>query len=106
MLGTDFYHGGAVRMDVGGLHPAKFHAALLRLALAAGATVHGETAVEGIRSESGGYEVATARGVVRAREVIVAVNGYADASDRWLRRGGSQKPSAGSPSMISRRSQS
>ena len=51
VLGTDFYHGGAVRMDIGGLHPAKFHAGLLRLALAAGAAVHGETAVQGIRSE-------------------------------------------------------
>jgi glycine/D-amino acid oxidase-like deaminating enzyme len=86
VLGTDFYHGGAVRMDVGGLHPAKFHAGLLRLALTAGATVHAETAVQGIRSEGGAYEVATERGVVRARDVIVAVNGYADASDRWLRR--------------------
>jgi glycine/D-amino acid oxidase-like deaminating enzyme len=86
VLGTDFYHGGAVRMDIGGLHPAKFHAGLLRLALAAGATVHGETPVTGIRREADGYEVATARGVVRARDVIVAVNGYTDEADRWLRR--------------------
>jgi glycine/D-amino acid oxidase-like deaminating enzyme len=86
VLGTDFYHGGAVRMDIGGLHPAKFHAGLLRLALAAGATVHSETAVQGIRREGDGYEVATARGVVRARDVVVAVNGYTDAADRWLRR--------------------
>jgi glycine/D-amino acid oxidase-like deaminating enzyme len=86
VLGTDFYHGGAVRMDIGGLHPAKFHAGLLRLALAAGATVHGKTAVQGIRREGDEYEVATARGTVRARDVIVAVNGYTDAADRWLRR--------------------
>jgi glycine/D-amino acid oxidase-like deaminating enzyme len=86
VLGTDFYHGGAVRMDIGGLHPAKFHAGLLRLALAAGAAVHGETPVTGIRREGDGYEVTTARGVVRARDVIVAVNGYTDAVDRWLRR--------------------
>jgi glycine/D-amino acid oxidase-like deaminating enzyme len=73
-------------MDVGGLHPAKFHAGLLRLALAAGATVHAQTAVQGIRSDGRAYEVATARGVVRARDVIVAVNGYTDSADRWLRR--------------------
>src|SRR3712207_4029450 len=85
-IGTDFYYGGAVRMDIGGLHPAKFHAGLLRLALAAGATVHGETAVQGIRGERDGYEVATARGTVRGRDVIVGVNGYTDAADRWLRR--------------------
>ena len=27
-IGTDFYRGGTVRMDIGGLHPAKFHAEL------------------------------------------------------------------------------
>jgi glycine/D-amino acid oxidase-like deaminating enzyme len=86
VLGTDFYFGGAVRMDIGGLHPAKLHRGMLRLALAAGATVHGETAVRGIRNEGDGYEVETERGIVRARDVMSAVNGYADASDRWLRR--------------------
>ena len=40
----------------------------------------------GFRSERDGHEVATARGTIRARDVIVGVNGYADASDRWLRR--------------------
>ena len=25
ILGTDFYHGGLIRADIGGLHPAKFH---------------------------------------------------------------------------------
>ena len=86
VLGTDFYRGGAVRMDIGGLHPAKFHAGMLRIALAAGVVVHGRTTVLGIRQEGDTYEVSTARGTVRARDVIVGVNGYADSSDRWLRR--------------------
>jgi glycine/D-amino acid oxidase-like deaminating enzyme len=86
VLGTDFYHGGSVRMDVGGLHPAKFHSELLRLALAAGAAVHSQTPVDGVRSQDSGFDVATARGAVRARDVIIAVNGYTDAADRWLRR--------------------
>ncbi|GJD53017.1 Gamma-glutamylputrescine oxidoreductase [Methylobacterium crusticola] len=85
-IGTDYYHGGNVRMDIGGLHPAKFHAGMLRLAEAAGAVVHGETAVRGVRPEGSGYEVATARGTVRAGHVIVGTNGYTDASDAWLRR--------------------
>ncbi|RVU15972.1 NAD(P)/FAD-dependent oxidoreductase [Methylobacterium oryzihabitans] len=85
-IGTDYYHGGNVRMDIGGLHPAKFHAGMLRLARAAGATIHGETAVLGIRPEGTGHEVATARGTVRAGHVIVGTNGYTDAADRWLRR--------------------
>jgi glycine/D-amino acid oxidase-like deaminating enzyme len=86
ILGTSFYHGGSVRMDIGGLHPAKLHAGMLRLALAAGVTVHGETAVQGIRAEGDGFEVATARGTTLARHVIAGPNGYADASDKWVRR--------------------
>jgi glycine/D-amino acid oxidase-like deaminating enzyme len=86
VLGTDYYFGGAVRMDIGGLHPAKLHRGMLDVTIAAGATVHARTAVLGIRSDGQGFEVRTARGTIRARDVIVGVNGYADASDRWLRR--------------------
>lgn len=85
-LGTNYYFGGNVRMDVGGLHPAKLHAEMLRVALAAGATIHGETAVLGIAPDGDGYEVTTARGKVAARDVITGTNGYTDASDKWLRR--------------------
>ena len=51
---NDWYCGGNVRMDVGGIHPDKLHAAMLRRALAAGARVHGETAVIGIVAERTG----------------------------------------------------
>ena len=85
-LGTDFYHGGSVRMDIGGLHPAKLHREMLRIAVASGAVVHGETAVFGVEREGDGYRVATARGRVAARDVIMATNGYTDGADPWLRR--------------------
>jgi glycine/D-amino acid oxidase-like deaminating enzyme len=85
-LGTDFYRGGNVRMDIGGLHPAKLHAEMLRIAQAAGAVVHGETEVLGIRQDGEHHTVATARGTVTARDVIVGTNGYTNASDTWLRR--------------------
>jgi glycine/D-amino acid oxidase-like deaminating enzyme len=86
ILGTDLYHGGSVRMDIGGLHPAKLHAAMLRLALAAGATLHAETAVLGIRQEGSRQEVTTSRGKLLAEHVVTGSNGYTDASDPWLRR--------------------
>ncbi len=85
-IGSDFYHGGMMRPDLAGLHPAKFHAGLLERAIKAGVTVHGETAVTGIRSDGGSFEVETARGRVRAKQAIIATNGYSDNSDRWLRR--------------------
>jgi glycine/D-amino acid oxidase-like deaminating enzyme len=85
-LGTDFYRGGNVRMDIGGLHPAKLHAEMLRIARASGAVVHGETEVFGITQDGEHHTVATARGPVTARDVIVGTNGYTNASDAWLRR--------------------
>ncbi len=85
-LGTDTYHGGSVRMDIGGLHPAKLHAGMLRVALEAGVTVHGETAVTGIERKGQGYAVTTSRGTTVASDVITGSNGYTDQSDRWLRR--------------------
>jgi glycine/D-amino acid oxidase-like deaminating enzyme len=85
-LGTDYYWGGQVRMDIGGLHPAKLLAGMLRVANEAGAAIHGETAVERIAPANGGFEIETARGKIRARDVIVATNGYTDAANPWLRR--------------------
>ncbi len=86
-LGTDYYWGGMVRMDIGGLDPAKLHAGMLRIAEAAGATVLGGTAVRSIsRSSDGTFEVTTDGGTTQARDVIIGTNGYTDASDPWLRR--------------------
>ena len=86
VLGTDFYHGGMVRADIGGLHPAKLHRGMLERTVAAGAIVHGETAVLGFEAANGGYKVTTARGAVQAAHVIAGPNGYADQSDTWVRR--------------------
>jgi glycine/D-amino acid oxidase-like deaminating enzyme len=86
VLGTEFYHGGMVRNDIGGLHPAKLHRGMLQLAEQAGAIVHAETAVLGFVAKNGGFEVETARGTVQADHVIVGTNGYTDGVDPWLRR--------------------
>jgi glycine/D-amino acid oxidase-like deaminating enzyme len=86
VLGTDFYHGGLLRNDIGGLHPAKLHRGMLELAVRAGATIHGETAVLGFLPRNGGYEVETACGKVEAGHVIAGTNGYTDGFDPWLRR--------------------
>jgi glycine/D-amino acid oxidase-like deaminating enzyme len=86
VLGTEFYHGGMVRNDIGGLHPAKLHRGMLALAERAGAVVHSETAVHGFAPSQGGFDVETARGRVQADHVIVGTNGYTDGADPWLRR--------------------
>ncbi|MBB3988307.1 glycine/D-amino acid oxidase-like deaminating enzyme [Sagittula marina] len=85
-IGTDFYRGGTVRMDVGGLHPAKFHAELLRITRDTGASVHGQTPVTGIVPEGPHCRVETASGTVQARQVLVCTNGYTDKAMPDLQR--------------------
>ncbi|WP_353641807.1 FAD-binding oxidoreductase [Mesorhizobium sp. WSM2239] len=85
-IGTDFYRGGTVRMDIGGLHPAKFHAELLRVALASGLAVHANTPVFAIKREGDGFRVTTSAGPVQARQVLVCTNGYTDGAAPFLRR--------------------
>lgn len=86
-LGSDAYHGGVVFPRHAALHPARYHRGLLDRVLSAGAQVLGDCAVIGIAPAPGaGHAVTTARGVVRARDVIVATNGYTGPVTAWLRR--------------------
>src|SRR3954454_20231235 len=85
-IATDYYRGGTVRMDIGVLHPAKFHAELLSVALASGLTVHGRTPVISIERDVSGFRVVTAAGSVQARQVLVCTNGYTDGAVPFLRR--------------------
>jgi len=85
-IGSDAFHGGIVRHDIGGLHPGLLHQGLLDRAIKAGVVVHARTAVSGIRREDDGFEVTTDRGRVGAGDVIVCTNGYTDAAAPWLRR--------------------
>ena len=88
-VGSTAYAGGLVIERTGGLHPARFHAGLLRLALAAGAAVHPATlatAIERRAGGQGGWRVTTARGPVDAGAVMVCTNAYADGLLPDLRR--------------------
>ncbi len=85
-LGTDFYFGGQVRADIGGLHPGLLHQGMLDRAVEAGAAVIAETAVTRIDRADNGFRIETAAGTLAAADVIVATNGYTDAALPWLRR--------------------
>lgn len=75
---TDRYLGGVVLSEDGGVHPGRFHAGLLARAQNAGVVFVGNTRVIGHRRDGQCFSVATSRGVIAAREVIVATNGYTD----------------------------
>lgn len=85
-VGTESYHGGMVRTDLATLHPARLHAGMMRVAESAGARIFGNCRVAGYRRDQDGFEVATRHGTVRARDLVVATNGYVDKADPWLRR--------------------
>lgn len=85
-LGTDRYYGGLVDETSVGVHPAKFVAGMVRCADEAGASLHEKAAAEEIRRTAGGFEVKTARGSMRAKEVLIATNGYTGEVTPKLRR--------------------
>ncbi|ABG33328.1 FAD-binding oxidoreductase [Roseobacter denitrificans] len=85
-LGSDTYHGGVVYPRHAAINPAKYHRGLLALAQAAGAHIVGHCAVTQIRRDASGFVLATAKGQVCARDVVVATNGYTGGVTPWLQR--------------------
>lgn len=85
-IGSDRYFGGVRRPDMAGLHPAKLHHEMTRIAEQAGADIRGNTGVEHIRRKGKLFEIKTTRGTLCAQDVIVATNGYTDHGTPWLRR--------------------
>ena len=83
-LGTDFYNGGMVRPDIGGLHPGQLHQGLLARVRKAGVTVICETRATAIVNSGKRFHVSTSRGQITARDVIIATNGYTDGLVPWL----------------------
>lgn len=68
---------GALRMPDGfAMHPLKLAWGVQRMARAAGARVHVASPVTGWSSDAKGHLLVTPGGVVRARKVVVATNGY------------------------------
>ncbi|MBX3286493.1 MAG: FAD-binding oxidoreductase, partial [Actinobacteria bacterium] len=77
-IGSDAFHGGVVFDRTGGLHLAKLHAGLARLAVDAGAQVEGRCAATRLDDVGHAHWVHTERGVLEADHVIVTTNAYAD----------------------------
>lgn len=78
-LGSTMFAAGLVVERSGGLHPARFHAGLTRIAAQAGAALHPDTPATSVTPLAGGWQVATPRGAIDAGDVLVATNAYADA---------------------------
>lgn len=85
-IGSDFYSGGMLVHNHGGLHPAKYLNGMLTAAMRAGAPVFGETPVTAVSKSGSGFEVTTSKGKIRAGSVLMATNGYTQRGFPQLKR--------------------
>jgi glycine/D-amino acid oxidase-like deaminating enzyme len=85
-IASDFYHGGCVYHDDASVDPTRLLLSLLRCALEGGALVVDHCPVGAIKPIRDGFEVLTPRGIVQARQVLLATNGYSGPLSPWHRR--------------------
>jgi glycine/D-amino acid oxidase-like deaminating enzyme len=77
LIGSDRYLAGWLDPRGGGVQPLAYARGLARAALKAGAAVHGQSRVTGLRRQGEDWVVATEKGPsVTARRVVIATNGY------------------------------
>lgn len=89
-IASDLFFGGMIREEIGGFHPGKFFAGLLKSAQEAGVIVRSNTSVEDVIDLSPGKKsVITSKGKVTTGKVIIATNAYTGRQHRvgkFLRR--------------------
>ena len=77
-IGSEVFHGGVFDKYGAGLHPSKLVFGLAEVAARYGAILCEEAGVFKIEKEAHGFTLHTIKGVLKAKEVIVATNGYTD----------------------------
>ena len=89
-IGSNIYHGGLVDEISAGVNPARYVAGLARAVQKAGVQLFDHTRVTGIepasRNGSRGFQLATARGKLWARDVFVGTSGYTGAATPALHK--------------------
>lgn len=86
-IGSSFYHGAMVDPLGAGVHVGKLVHGLARAAAEGGVSIHEGCKVTTMTKRDGyQHDIQTARGVVRADQVVVATSGYTGGLTPWLRR--------------------
>lgn len=81
-MGSDAFAGGWLDGRAGAIQPLAYARGLVGAALAAGARIHGQSAVTGLQRQGSGWQLQTASGAqVTADQVVLATNGYS--GDLW-----------------------
>jgi len=77
-IGSDAFYGGMVDEYSAGLHPARYVFELARVVAKYGACLCENCPVTRIEKTAAGFHLHTSQGLVKAKEVLVATNGYTD----------------------------
>ena len=85
-LGSDVYHGGVIFPQHASVDPGKYHRGLLQKVIEAGVDVIGQCSVLDIEKKSDGFVIKTQKGKVKARDVVIATNGYTTNLLPWLQK--------------------
>ena len=85
-IGSSLYHGGLLVEQSGGLHSAKYFAGLCQVACEHGAALFSRRAATSIERDDQAFVVSLDGRRIRARQVLVATDGYTDRLLPGLRR--------------------
>lgn len=85
-IATPLYYGGLLFSNHGALHPAKFLLGLLEAALRRGISVLSHCPALKVIPERGGHRINTLRGIISAKKVVLATNGYTGVQFPWFNR--------------------
>jgi len=85
VLGSEGWFGGWSNRTGGHINPLMLARGMAQAALALGAAVFARSPVEAIEHRNGRWHVATARGTLRARAIVLATNAYTGEFSRRLR---------------------
>ncbi len=77
-IGTDAFYGGLSDNFSGGIHPAKYVFGLAGAVARYGVQLCEGTDVTAVHALPNGFEIFTNRGALKAKEVLIATNGYTD----------------------------
>ncbi len=77
-IGSKAFYGGVIDENGSGLHPAKLVFGLAEVASKYGALLLENAGVLSIAKEKNSFVVTTVKGIIKAKEIVIATNGYTD----------------------------
>lgn len=86
-IGSPIYHGGMVEADGAGIDPAKYVYGLARAAKKYGGKIYENAEVKKISRRNGSFKLTTSKGKLKAKDVLIATNGYTTSMSPRIRFG-------------------